>query len=133
MEITFENLHTAIAALEQCAKENNNKQYDTGSINTAYLCEDVAKFLKKMEASRRGLIEQEFSIKKFQSKKKFSEKYMKECYSSTWKDVAVDSMYQEMVCKMIADKIFKIEWNNDGENEILTGSCYVAVESDKNV
>ena len=47
MEITFENLHRAIAALRQCAKENAGKPTDTGNVVVAGLCTDVADFLEK--------------------------------------------------------------------------------------
>lgn len=47
MEITLENLHTAIAALRQCAKENAGKPTDTGNVVVAGLCTDVADFLEK--------------------------------------------------------------------------------------
>ena len=46
MEINFDNLNQAIAALEQCASENKGKQTDTGAIRVGYLCSDVATFLK---------------------------------------------------------------------------------------
>lgn len=49
MEITKSNLHTAIAALRQCAKENKNKNYSTGSIRVSDLCDDVADFLEKIK------------------------------------------------------------------------------------
>ena len=47
MEITKENLHQAIAALRKCAKENKDKQKDTGAIRISDLCNDVADFLEK--------------------------------------------------------------------------------------
>ena len=47
MEITLENLHTAIAALRQCANENAGKPTDTGNVVVAGLCTDVADFLEK--------------------------------------------------------------------------------------
>ena len=47
MEITLENLHRAIAALRQCAKENAGKPTDTGNVVVAGLCTDVADFLEK--------------------------------------------------------------------------------------
>jgi hypothetical protein len=46
MEINFDNLNQAIAALEQCASENKGKQTDTGAIRVSDLCRDVATFLK---------------------------------------------------------------------------------------
>lgn len=49
MKITKSNLHTAIAALRQCAKENKNKNYSTGSIRISDLCDDVADFLEKVK------------------------------------------------------------------------------------
>ena len=45
MKITKENLHMAIAALRQCAKENKATLTDTGKIVVADLCLDVADFL----------------------------------------------------------------------------------------
>ena len=48
MEITKENLHTAIAALKQCAKENRNVRTDTGCIVVSNLCDDVARFLESL-------------------------------------------------------------------------------------
>ena len=47
MEITNENIGTAIAALERCAKENAGKHTDTGAIRVSDLCSDVAAYLKK--------------------------------------------------------------------------------------
>jgi len=47
MEITLENLHTAIAALRQCANENAGRPTDTGNVVVAGLCTDVADFLEK--------------------------------------------------------------------------------------
>lgn len=47
MEITDNNLHQAIAALRQCAKENEGKITDTGSIRVSDLCNDVADYLEK--------------------------------------------------------------------------------------
>ena len=51
MEITNSNLHQAIAALRQCAKENKGKQTDTGCIVVSDLCLDVADFLEKSTTS----------------------------------------------------------------------------------
>lgn len=51
MEITKKNLHQAIAALRQCAKENKGKQTDTGCIVVSDLCLDVADYLEKPAAS----------------------------------------------------------------------------------
>ena len=48
MEITKDNLHKAIAALRQCAKENKGKQTDTGSIIVSDLCTDVADYLESI-------------------------------------------------------------------------------------
>ena len=50
MEINFDNLNQAIAALEQCASENKGKQTDTGAIRVSDLCSDVATFLKGLES-----------------------------------------------------------------------------------
>lgn len=47
MTITKDNLHQAIAALRQCAKENAGKPTDTGNVVVAGLCADVADFLEK--------------------------------------------------------------------------------------
>ena len=47
MEITRNNLNQAIAALRQCAKENQNKSIDTGNIRISDLCNDVATYLEK--------------------------------------------------------------------------------------
>jgi hypothetical protein len=48
MEITFENLQQAIAALRQCAKENDGRQTDTGAIRVTDLCSDVADYLQRL-------------------------------------------------------------------------------------
>lgn len=48
MEITFENLQQAIAALRQCAKENDGRQTDTGAIRVTGLCNDVADYLQRL-------------------------------------------------------------------------------------
>lgn len=48
MKITFENLQQAIAALRQCAKENNGRQTDTGAIRVTDLCNDVADYLQRL-------------------------------------------------------------------------------------
>lgn len=48
MEINFNNLNQAIAALEQCASENKGKLTDTAAIRVSDLCSDVATFLKKL-------------------------------------------------------------------------------------
>ena len=48
MKITKENMHQAIAALRQCAKENENKQTDTGAIRVSDLCNDVADYLERL-------------------------------------------------------------------------------------
>ena len=45
MNINYDNIHQAIAALNQCAKENENRQTDTGAIRVSDLCVDVAYFL----------------------------------------------------------------------------------------
>ena len=45
MTINYENIHQAIAALNQCVKENENKQTDTGAIRVSDLCADVSYFL----------------------------------------------------------------------------------------
>jgi hypothetical protein len=47
MEITNDNLHQAIAALRQCAKENKGKQTGTGCIVVSDICSDVANYLEK--------------------------------------------------------------------------------------
>lgn len=49
MEITNDNIGTAIAALERCAKENAGKHTDTGAIRVSDLCSDVAAYLKKSQ------------------------------------------------------------------------------------
>ena len=49
MEITKENLHKAIAALRQCAKENENQQTDTGAVRVTDLCSDVADYLERTQ------------------------------------------------------------------------------------
>lgn len=46
MEITKENLHKAIAALRQCAKENKANITDTGKVVVSDLCLDVADYLE---------------------------------------------------------------------------------------
>ena len=51
MEITNNNLHKAIAALRQCAKENKGKQTDTGCVVVSDLCTDVANYLEKPDAN----------------------------------------------------------------------------------
>ena len=48
MTIDYENIHQAIAALNQCVKENENKQTDTGAIRVSDLCADVSYFLCKV-------------------------------------------------------------------------------------
>lgn len=48
MEITKENLHIAIAALRQCAKENENTVTDTGKIRVLSICRDVADYLEQL-------------------------------------------------------------------------------------
>jgi hypothetical protein len=48
MTINYENIHQAIAALNQCVKENENKQTDTGAIRVSDLCADVSYFLCKV-------------------------------------------------------------------------------------
>ena len=50
MEITKETQHKAIAALRQCAKENENKPADTGAVRVTDLCRDVADYLEKLAA-----------------------------------------------------------------------------------
>lgn len=50
MEITKDNLHQAIAALRQCAKENENRQTDTGAVCVTDLCSDVADYLERTPA-----------------------------------------------------------------------------------
>jgi len=47
MEITINNLNQAIAALRQCAKENEGRTTDTGNIRVSDLCNDVATYLEK--------------------------------------------------------------------------------------
>lgn len=47
MEITTNNLHQAIAALRQCAKENEKRKTDTGAVCVTNLCNDVADYLCK--------------------------------------------------------------------------------------
>jgi len=48
MTITKGNLHQAIAALRQCAKENENKQTDTGAVRVTDICNDVADYLESL-------------------------------------------------------------------------------------
>lgn len=48
MTITKDNLHKAIAALRQCAKENEGKATDTGAIRVSDLCNDVADYLETL-------------------------------------------------------------------------------------
>ena len=48
MTINYDNIRQAIAALNQCAKENENRQTDTGSVRVSDLCTDVAYFLCKV-------------------------------------------------------------------------------------
>lgn len=49
MVINYENIHQAISALNQCVKENENKQTDTGAIRVSDLCADVSYFLCKVQ------------------------------------------------------------------------------------
>lgn len=49
MTINYENIHQAIAALNQCAKENEKKTTDTGAIIVSDLCADVSYFLCKVQ------------------------------------------------------------------------------------
>ena len=51
MEITDQNIGTAIAALKRCAKENEEKQTDTGAIRVSDICSDVAAYLEKSRCS----------------------------------------------------------------------------------
>lgn len=48
MNINYDNINQAIAALNQCAKENENRQTDTGAVRVSDLCADVADFLCKV-------------------------------------------------------------------------------------
>ena len=48
MTINYDNIHQTIAALNQCAKENENRQTDTGAVRVSDLCTDVAHFLCKV-------------------------------------------------------------------------------------
>ena len=48
MTINYDNIHQAIAALNQCAKENENRQTGTGAVRVSDLCTDVAYFLCKV-------------------------------------------------------------------------------------
>ena len=50
MTITKDNMHQAIAALRQCAKENENRQTDTGAVRVTDLCNDVADYLERTPA-----------------------------------------------------------------------------------
>ena len=50
MTITKDNMHQAIAALRQCAKENENRQTDTGAVRVTDLCSDVADYLERTPA-----------------------------------------------------------------------------------
>lgn len=61
MTINYDNIHQAIAALNQCAKENKNRQIDTGAIRISDLCIDLSYFLcrvaqdqKKWEEKPKG-------------------------------------------------------------------------------
>lgn len=56
MKINYENLHQAIAALEQCARENEKKQTDTGAVRVSDLCRDVATFLKSIPKPTDGAL-----------------------------------------------------------------------------
>ena len=49
MTINYENINQVIAALNQCVKENENKQTDTLNIRVSNLCADVACFLRKVQ------------------------------------------------------------------------------------
>lgn len=50
MEITYDNLSQAIAALKKCAQEHEKDFVSTGHIVTADLCNDVAVFLQNLLA-----------------------------------------------------------------------------------
>ena len=56
MEITKDNLHQAIAALRQCAKENENSNTDTGAVRVSDLCNDVANYLESQKDAEKNLI-----------------------------------------------------------------------------
>lgn len=56
MTITKDNLHQAIAALRQCAKENENSRTDTGAIRVSDLCNDVADYLENHKDAEKELI-----------------------------------------------------------------------------
>ena len=66
MEITKNNLKQTIVALRQCAKENENRNTDTGHIRISDLCNDVATYLEK-------------EWKSIEEASKELEKYGKEC------------------------------------------------------
>ena len=53
MTINYDNIHQAIAALNQCAKENKNKPTDTGAIRVSDLCIDVSYFLCKVRQDQK--------------------------------------------------------------------------------
>ena len=48
MEITYDNLPQAIAALKKCAQEHEKDFVPTGHIVTAELCNDVVMFLQNL-------------------------------------------------------------------------------------
>lgn len=48
MEINYDNIHRAIAALNKCAKEFENKPVSTGAVRVSDLCTDISYFLCKV-------------------------------------------------------------------------------------
>lgn len=49
MDINYKDLSKVIAGLKQCAKENENRNTDTGAIRVSGICSDVANFLCKVQ------------------------------------------------------------------------------------
>jgi hypothetical protein len=109
MVITNDNLHKAIAALRQCAKENENRQTDMGAVRVTDLCQDVAYYLERLARAH---------------KKKYivsiSEEYMERLYMQSCAETMQQK--QDMLKKVIGDIS---DWLRDNENRPITSYSFV--------
>ncbi len=79
MEITKDNLQQAIAALRQCAIENQDNITDTGNIRISDLCSDVANYLEKQPKLTHGS-----ELIAIERNRQISEEGYNECHDSEY-------------------------------------------------
>ena len=127
MKINYDNLSTAIKALERCAKENKDKQIDTGAIRISDLCRDVAEFLAAVKAER-DVPHTKVRLRKIQSQRMFTKTFLSQMHVDM---KALNDVCAQMFARKLADSnLVEVKEGTDPVtgNHTVTMSMFVGVK-----